>query len=737
MSIRFLKPLTAAALILATGSSFGAAPPLPAGPEVLPTPEPTPTPQVQGPVFPTELEVVNVDVVVTDKKTHEPAIDLSQADFIVTEDGKPQTVTSFESIQVPAEAPRGVAQRARVSTNVTPATQATRTFIVVFDDIHLAPFQANRAKAAISEFLTSGVREGDHVMLVATGGGAWWSTKMMAGKPELITLLKRLEGRYIPDLTNERISDSEAMRIHVYRDPQVIQRVQRRFETYGVVHSGANTGGAASSIATDGDPLVLGRAQEVYYQSVTRNRITLGVIDRVLKSLAGSRGRKSLILVGGGFIYDPQLSEFKDVVQSARRGNCAIYFLDTEGLGGIPVYQTAQFGPAIDNQDIGAAFSENLERAEGSESIAADSGGFSVKNTNDLNKGIGKIANDSRAYYLVGYQSTNNARDGKFRKIQVKVNRKNVDVRARKGYYARLEGQKAAERKPGDADPDIQAALDSPYEADSIPMRMTHFVGEEALLGKANVAVVTEVDIRGFNFEQKEGRNLDTLEFLLVVAHRETGEFFRYDQKVEMKLQDQTRERMEKTWFPLSREFELAPGGYQAKLVVRDKNAGKIGTIIHEFEVPDLSQFRISTPIIADAIQPPKPEEKDQKGPPRAIYMVRREFPAGDDKFLFCQYEVYGAQKDKGSGMPKVVAGYVVKKKDDGTVVSQVESTPIKPTSLGRVSRFTGMSLKDYSPGEYEIVLSLKDELSGKTVEYAEPFKVTAPETSAASGGGR
>ncbi len=668
-----------------------------------------------------------MDVVVKDKKTGGSVLGLDRSDFVVTEDGQPQTITSFESVQVPAEAPTAPAERARVSTNRAPAVHASRSFIVVFDDIHLQPFQARRAKVAIAEFLTNGVREGDNVMLVATGGGAWWSTRMMAGKDELIAMLKRLEGRYIPDTSNERITDAEALRIHVYRDPQVIQRVTRRFETYGVSTLGGTGRDRDRSFSTDGDPLVLGRAQEVYYQAVTRNRITLEVIDRVLKALAGGHGRKSLILVGEGFIYDPQLSEFKDVVQSARRSNCAIYFLDTQGLGGLSVYQTAQFGPALDTQDLGAAFTENLDRSEGAESIAADSGGFSVKNTNDLTKGIKRITDDSRAYYLVGYQPTNKTRDGKFRKIQVKVNRKNVEVRARKGYYAPLEGAKVAARKPGEADPDIQAALDSPYASDAIPMRMTHFIGEEALLGKATVGMLTEVDVRPFAFEQKEGRHLDTLEFLLVVAHRETGEFFRYDQKVEMKLQDQTRKRLEQTWFPITRDFELSPGGYQAKIVVRDKNSGKIGTILHEFVVPDLAAFRISTPVITDTLQAARPEDKDKKTSPRAVFTARRAFPAGDDRYLFCQYEVYGAQKDK-AGMPKVTAGYLVQK-SDGTVVAKIDPTQIQPTSIGRLSRFTATSLQGYGPGDYQIVLTLKDELSGKTIEYMEPFTIAAPDT--------
>ena len=149
------------------------------------------------------------------------------------------------------------------------------------------------------------------------------------------------------------------------------------------------------------------------------------------------------------------------------------------------------------------SFSENLEAAEGAESIAADTGGFSVKNTNDLGKGIQRIAAESRIYYLLGYHSTNTRRDGKFREIKVKVARKGIEVRARKGYYAPLEGGAVAlVRKKGAGDPELQSAVDSPYEIADIPLRMTAYVLDETLLGKANVAVVAEVDIRGFAFEE-------------------------------------------------------------------------------------------------------------------------------------------------------------------------------------------------------------------------------------------
>jgi VWFA-related protein len=711
-------------IVLAAGAAAARAqapaapPPSPAAPDASATPNPS---------FPTQVDLVTVDVVVTDKKGT-PVTGLKKEDFVVTEEDATQNITSFEAVELPATASAVTPTRPRISSNLERETHSGRSFVILFDDIHLSPFSAQRAKAAVAQFLRTGVREGDRVSLVATGGGAWWSTRMEAGRDELVTMLKRLDGRYIPDTSNERMSDYEAMRIHIYHDQQVEERVSRRFETYGV--SQRNQAGQSDSEQqyNQGDPFVQARATDVYFQSVSRNRITLQILQRVLQSLAAAKGRKAVVLVSEGFIYDPNLDEFKQALQASRRANTAMYFVDARGLTGGSIYQTAEFGPPLDNRDIGSALLDTLQEGEGSESLAADTGGFSVKNTNDLGKGIQRIADESRAYYLLGYIPANTARDGRFRKIQVKVpGRKGINIRARKGYFAPLEGKLVA-KKPEPVDPDIQAALDSPYEEQGIALRVSSYVFDETLLGKASSLIAADIDVSKFAYQEKDGKFADTIDFLLVVAHRETGEFYRYDQKVEMNLQPSTRERIAKSWFPLVRDFELAPGGYQAKIVVRDHNNGRIGTVIHEFDVPDLSLFRASTPVISDILQP----DPEKKATPRPALVVSRTFPAG--AMLYASFEVYGAAKEKPTGMPRVTAGYTVRR-PDGTHVVDVAPTRINPTSLGKLSRIIGTRLPAEAVGDLEIVFSLKDEVSGKTLEVREPFKV-APAASAAVSSG-
>jgi VWFA-related protein len=696
-----------------------------AAPQASP-PQAAAPPQGQ-PRFPAEVELVTVDVVVTDRQGN-PIRGLKAADFTVLEDGQRQGIGSFEAIELPPPPPRrqatdAVAERPRVSTNAKDQPGTGRTFVVFFDNRNLTMDEGLRAKAAVAKFLEKGVREGDRVMLVASEGDAWWSTQVEEGRPELESLLERLDGRRLPDVSPEWIAPWEAMRIHVYRDEAVAFRVLQRLQKYNAVP--ADGSGRTQQRFVFDNPYLTQRAAAVYQDSLLRNRATLELLNRIMVSLDGSRGRKAVLLVSGGFIHDTTLREFRQIPDSARRSNVVIYFLDARGLQGMPVELTAQFGMTPDAREMasGGGFSSEYIggtmltgelASEGSQALASESGGFTIKNTNDLAGGITRIANESQAYYLLGYRPTNTLRDGRFRKIEVAVARGGTSVRARKGYYAGLEDEVVSESAARDRA--FQRALDSPYPSDAIPLRMSAFVFHEAGLGKASVLVACEVDVSGFGFEAQDGRLLDDLQYLLVVAHRETGEHFRHDENVELRLSPATRESLARSGYLVARPFELAPGGYQAKIVVRDRNGGRIGSLVHEFEVPKLDALRTSSPLLTDQVQPGQDR-------PRPVLRVRRTFTPGST--LYCEYEVYGAALSPGDSVPHVVAGYEIRRPDGG-VVSRAEPTPIRASSLGKLSRLIAAPLSHVPPGQYELVLRLRDELTRREFEVREPFEVAA-----------
>jgi hypothetical protein len=123
--------------------------------------------------------------------------------------------------------------------------------------------------------------------------------------------------------------------------------------------------------------------------------------------------------------------------------------------------------------------------------------------------------------------------------------------------------------------------------------------------------------------------------------------------------------------------------------------------------------------VISDTLLP----QPDKNAPPRAAVVVRRTFAPS---MLYAQFEVYGAAREKGSAMPRVSAGYEIRRKGDGTVALKAEPTRITPTSLGKLARFVGASLEQVPDGDYEFVLTVTDQVANKTVEVREPFTLSA-----------
>jgi VWFA-related protein len=697
-----------------------------ASPQASP-PQPPQDQTGETPAFPTGVELVTVDAVVVDKEGRATP-GLAEADFTVLENGVPQKVTRFEAVVLPDEPPAAIAaptQRPAYSSNQSPETRHGRTFLLVFDDIHLTVLQAQRARVVMGQFLRTGVRAGDRVGLIATGGGAWWFERMPEGRDHLVSILKRLDGRLVPDSSPDRVTDYEAMRIMAFDDAAVGRLVAQRFDAYGARgrqkigdHQFADVADTNSAVGTI-DPYVRARSQEVYAAAVSKLKITLSVMTRALKALVEVKGRKSMVLVSEGFIYEQDFKEMKDLVSASLRVNVPVYFIDTRGLKALPDFMTAQFPSTFDVQDTLAVLGDIAREAEGSEAVALDTGGFVIKNTNDLESGILRVSNESQAYYLLGYSPSNTARDGKFRKIEVKLNparAKGLKLRARRGYYAPSDVPTPTSK--ASVDPEIVRALDSPFERRDVPLRATAFAFDEAFSHQCNTIIAADIEVRDLAFREEDGRAKASLAFLIEAQRRESGEVFKYDQQIDMALLPETRTGLLRTGYTVSREFVLPAGSYQIKVVVRDLGNGRLGSVIHDFDVPDQSAFRITSPILSDAV-----EAKEAAGdrPPRPVLQVGRRFTPGST--LYVQYSVLGATRGAASQLPQVSAGYEIRRAD-GSLLKSAPASRLNPTSLGALIRFHGISLSTANPGQYELVLTVKDEITGRTLESHEPFTV-------------
>jgi VWFA-related protein len=681
-------------------------------------------PTAQAPTFPAQTELVQVDAVVLDSRGA-PVEGLKEDDFVVKEEGAVQTIQEFDAVVLPESVPSRPAVTSFVSTNVQPqAVPRTRSFVIVFDDAQLSKPSAEHAREAVVRFLQTGLRDDDEVTLVSTASGAWWSARLREGREDFLAVLDRLRGRRVVDTSSSYMSDFEAMRIYQNRDQQLGAEVTRRYAENGVIvdPGNANALRTANDLQLgEGHPIVRAKAAEAYTNARLRNQATLRSLVRVADALAQGKGRKSVLLVSDGFVHDPSLPEFRDVQRAMNRANASVYFLDARGLTGSSEFASAEFGRALLEQDVSSTLTRVAKETEGAESVALDTGGLSLRNPNDLEGEMARVARESRSYYLLGYTSRNGKRDGKFRKIGVEVRRPGLKVRARSGYYAPSDAPPPPVG-PGELDPRVREALDSPFMVDGIPLRMAAYTfGPADAPGRAQVLVVAEVDPDGIAPGVSEGPLDATLDSYLVVAARDGALSVPIEKEISLSVPANARARVRLTWLPIYRDLELAPGTYLARLLLRDKKTGRVGTVRHEFTVPPADSFRTSTPILTDSVQ------ADAKQGPRPVPLARRSFPPGTK--LVYVFDVYGTG---AAPAPQVTSACEVRRADGSTLVKSAAS-PIPPGPQGQLGREVPISLQGAPPGDYEIVLTVENG-AGQRVQRLDPFTVSAPTPSPSSG---
>jgi VWFA-related protein len=675
--------------------------------------------RAQQPTFSSRADVVTVDVVVFDKQGN-PVEGLKQSDFTVREDGKGQDVVAFDAVSL-RDTVAAPAAPQRIATNAARPDAAGRWFFVVFDDANIQPASTQRARTVISQLINDVLRPGDSIMISVSSGGPTWTGQLPQDRDDLIAFVNRLQGEHRVESGPGRIWDHEAMGIALGRDPQAQAQVARRYFENHLLMEGAITPGDRD-LRTDldvnpGVAMIQAKARETYTVARSRLQQSLGRLERMSEALAEARGRKTLLIFSEGFIYDSTLPNFRTVVQAARNANVAVHFVDVSspmstGAASLPG-GGAEAGAAVSEQDVTTSLALATRDADGARSVAKETGGSTIGGT-DLIGGLRRVVAESRAYYLLGYSPSNTRRDGKFRQIQVTVNKPDVTVRARGGYYA--PSDRATPPTPDDKlNPDVRAALDSPFGAPGLPMRLASYVLAPQADGKVQTVLVAETDLAPLKLKQFLGNYSAKLDSYVLIHDRDRNELQRDEKLVEVSLPPAVYEEAVRTGLPVTREFSLTPGHYQATVVVRDRATGLLGSVRQDFDVPAANSFHLSTPVVTDLLQPVAGTSGS-----RPIPVAHRTFPAGSR--LFAAFDVLGATQSATGA--QVTLSYVLRRAD-GTQVSAGQPQALKPNARGQFSVTLGVTLPQNATGEHELVIRVIDDVGNRTLEVIEPLTVT------------
>ena len=693
----------------------------------------------QVPVFPSEVELITVDAAVLDRDGR-PVAGLTRDDFTLTEDGRPLEISRFEAFVLePAAAPP--AEPPPVATNAAGENAPRRAFAIIVDDLRISPQLSEEARRAVRSLLDAVMREGDEIVFGTTSGDAWWTARTSRDFEDLRTLLARVDGRNQVQTAYDRMSEYEAFRIANFEDKpsprlgsvsgptlslpgratavtddpmptggSIRERVKLRWSTLGVC------------VGPSCDPMVRARAQEI--EQLRRNRTTtvLGVIRQGLEALTPIRGRKALLFLSEGFLDDALWGGRRAVATVSREANTAVYFMDVRGLVSQPGFgRTADVAASPNPQEVGAtALEETVLESAGAQSLADETGGFSVRNSNDFTRGAQRIGEESRVFYLLGFYPPEGKSARAWRNLQVAVKRPGLTVRARRGYTlatpAADADQKPKRRKgdePPEPSPAVVRVLDSPHDATDIPLRAMAYVLEPRRNDTARVLVAAEFDAERLAYQPVGRARRARVEVSVVARLRDVARGFRHDDTLELTLFGGEPAG----WRSYSREFLLPAGVAQVRLVLRDATSGAPGSVTTRVEVPPPGVLRVSTPILSDQVD----TEEGEASRPQVVLAVHREFPATGP--LYVEFEVFGAVADP-NGRPRVSAGLQLWSADR-RLVRQAPASPIEPSPDGRVVRRAGMDLKGLEAGPYELVLEVHDEVGGSSLRGRERFSLT------------
>ena len=585
-------------------------------------------------------------------------------------------------------------------------------------------------------FLERSLRDGDEVMLGTTSGDSWWSARIPDGREDLLAVLARVKGRGVESTSLDRMTDYEAFWINAHEaSPGMAPLLPDRPGSAPAAAPTPEANAMGGSIkervkarwkdlnlctGTSCDGMVRDRAADLDNTRRGRTQLTLRAVRRGLDALAPIRGRKSLLLFSDGFV-DDSASDVRGVEAAAREANTAVYFIDTRGLVALPGGGSAADAEAglQPRERLTAGFESSVLESAGAVALAEDTGGFSVGNSNDLAAGADRIADESRVFYMLGFYPPEGKSARDWRKLKVEVKRPGLTVRARRGYTLRAAGAAAGAKDAGAGkkgkrptlDPDVARALDSADDAAGIPLRIMTYVLEPHANGTTHVLIAAEFDGSRLGAEGKGKARTGRLELSVLATHRDTGREFRADDMLALAVAGGEAP----AWRALARDFDLPPGIAQARVVVRDPASGAVGSVSQRFEVPAAGGLRLSTPIVTDHVEP-TPAMANR---PRPALAVHRVFPTQGT--LYIQFEVFGAARSAGGGLPRVAAGLVLRTRD-GRVARQAQPTPIAADPDGRVVRFVGVPLDGLEEGPYDLVLEVHDEVNGARLLDGEPL---------------
>ncbi|HXY25794.1 MAG TPA: VWA domain-containing protein [Candidatus Acidoferrum sp.] len=567
--------------------------------------------------------LVLVNVVARDKKGN-LILDLKKDDFTLYEDGKKQEISTFDfenvdqvltagATEPTVSGTAGGATVLRGGKKAPPSIDARdrRLMLLFFDFSAMDPEQIDRAVDAAKKFVATKMQPADLMALVSL------ATNM----------------RVDLDFTDDREKLSAALSAYTSGEGQGFDN-----GATGSSEGEAETSGSFTADDTD-------------YNTFSADRKLLA-LQSIMQALGKLPQKKSLIYFSNGITQSgvDNQSALRAATAAAVKANVSIYSLDIRGLQAFPPGGEAQ-AASLHGQSAysGASILNDLNNNQASQetlaTLSSDTGGKAFFDSNDFGAVFSQVQKDSSAYYVLGFSSNNPLKDGRFRHLKVQVNRPDLKLEFRSGYYADRDFEHLNKTDREQQLEDELAAqlprVDVPLYAGAAYFRQDdshYYLAVSLVIPGSQIPFVTEKD--------KDNATIDVIGQVLADKRLPVGQL-----RDTVKLAvDSTREVRRKN-VQYNTGFVLAPGSYHLKFVVRENQTGRMGSFETDVTIPDLRKTPLKmSSVVLSSLRAPATGKKAGQNPlvrdqMETVPNITHVFTA--DQHLYLQYEVYEAARGK------------------------------------------------------------------------------------------
>jgi VWFA-related protein len=678
-------------------------------------------------------ELVQTDVTVVNKQGN-LVEGLQREQFELRVDGQPVPITFFDRVIAGGskESKQLAGTSAASATNPASIVSAdtTRGRVIFFfvDDVHLSSASLERVRKSLLHFVNDVMGQNDIVAIVSSSGQVGFLQQLTDNKTVLRAAIGRLGNRQEREAYAGKVPMSE------YEASQLTDVGNRELFTY-LVSATVNEYQWASKFApapTRGAVnMVKNRANQISSQAKIAAGNTLGSLESLMLSSAPLPGRKLVVFFSDGFVTEARASNLQNrlrqVTDAAARVGAVIYAMDARGTFSDPTVDASR----NDYPDMASGrvsrniFAETSATQEPLHTLAENTGGRAILNSNSFDNSIEQAIKETAAYYLLAWRPENDKQRNRRSRIEVFVkNRSDLRVRLRQGYVEMKPpaSDKKTKQNPDNArsaESELLTALGSLYARREVPIMISTGYVNMAAQG-TTLIVSMQIDSEALDYASVGGAQKAEID-LIGAAIDDRGKFSSFRQRVRISPVASTGAAQK--FAIINQRLSLAPGLYQVRVALRDSRSGRTGSAMQWIEIPDFAagRFGLSSLFLGERSQENTQESGASKSPKAVTVDVDHRFAR--TSVLRFQTYVYNAALTSSS--PDVYLSVKILRDNKPVLTMPLGKLPAEVTKdMKRIPYWAEIPINQLPPGKYILQLTATDNTTKASASQQEVFTI-------------